>query len=275
MSTEEGATRRPVSAPPLSLLAMEALWPLEAAAFVAASPWFRLLPHGDGHPVLVLPGFTADDTSTVPLRCVIERQGYASSGWELGRNVGPTRWLMSGLRSRLREVADVEGRSVSIIGWSLGGTYARILARETPELVRQVISIGSPYRMIDGDESVIMALWRRYEHRHDADVDLGRIAEQERSRLEVPATSIYSRRDGIAPWQTCIDVVGPIAENIEVWGAHSALGANPAVAVAVLDRLAQPERKWRPFRPPLMLRPWFPHPVSWIDVSREIRRDPT
>ena len=206
---------------------METLWPLEAAAFVAAAPLFRTTRRGDGHPVLVLPGFTADDASTVALRWSIRGQGYSTHPWRLGRNLGPTEAIMTGVRARLRELAERHRRAVSIVGWSLGGTYARTLGRECPDLVRQVISLGSPYRMVEGDKSSATALWKRYEHLHDADVDLNRIAEQERPRLTVPATSVYSRRDGVTRWQTCIDEVGPLAENIEVYSSHASLGAHP------------------------------------------------
>ena len=82
-------------------------------------------------------------------------------------------------------------------------------------------------------------------------------------KLAVPATSVYSRRDGVAPWQTCIDEVGPLAENIEVYSSHASLGVHPAVTFAVLDRLRLPEGQWRPFRAPCALRLWYPRPVSW------------
>jgi pimeloyl-ACP methyl ester carboxylesterase len=263
MSADDSEPRRPVRAPPLRRQAMEMLWPLEAATFIAAAPLLRRTRRGDGHPVLVLPGFTGDDASTVPLRWSIRGQGYSTHPWRLGVNIGPTEAIMTGIRSRLRDLADRHQRTVSIVGWSLGGTYARALARDCPDLVRQVISLGSPYRMVEGDKSSATALWKRFEHLHDADVELNRIAEQERPKLTVPATSVYSRRDGVARWQTCIDEVGPLAENIEVYSSHASLGVHPAVTFAVLDRLRVPEGQWRPFRAPLALRLWYPRPVSW------------
>ncbi len=259
----DGANRRPVNAPPLRRRAMELLWPVEAATFVAAAPFLALSGRGDGHPVLVLPGFTADDASTVALRWSIRSQGYSTHGWRLGTNIGPTEAIIGGIHQRLADLADEHQRKVSIVGWSLGGSYARILAREHPELVRQVISLGSPYRMQAGDKSSAMAMWRRFEPLHDSDVDLNKNPEQHRPRLTVPATSVYSRRDGVVPWQTCIDEVGPITENIEVYGSHSSLGVHPAVTYAVLDRLRLAEGQWRPFRSPCFLQPWYPRPVSW------------
>jgi hypothetical protein len=120
--------------------------------------------------------------------------------------------------------------------------------------------------MVEGDKSSVMSTWRKFSHLHDADIDLNRIAEQKRPKLSIPATSIYSRRDGVAPWQTCIDEVGPLAENIEVRSSHTALGVHPAVAFAVLDRLRHTEGQWRPFRAPCTLSLWYPRPVSWRPV---------
>jgi esterase/lipase len=272
VNEEASATRRPVNAPPVLRQSMELLWPVEVASFLAATPLLRLSARGDLHPVLVLPGFTADDRSTVALRWSIRGQRYSTHAWRLGRNIGPTEAIVSGMRARLVELAERHQRTVSIVGWSLGGTYARALARERPDLVRQVISLGSPYRMVEGDQSSASSVWQQFEHLHGADLDINRLAEQHRSKLTVPATSIYSRRDGVAPWQTCIDEVGPLAENIEVHSSHAALGAHPAVTFAVLDRLSLPEGEWRPFRPPCMVRLWYPRPASWrVEGGRRSR----
>ena len=243
---------------------MEAVWlPIEAAGFLAVRPLLRVLGRGDLHPVLILPGFTADDESTVLLRGTLRAQGYYAHAWRLGRNLGPTERIVTGMRERLDELHAEHGRPVSIIGQSLGGIYARALAREQPEAVRQVITLGSPYRMVQGDRSSVQRSWRRVEHLHDGDLQQLTQREEDRPPLQVPATSIYSRTDGVAPWQTCIDVVAERAENIEVRGGHIGMTINPAVVVAILDRLGQPEDDWRPFAPPLGLRPWYPRPASW------------
>jgi len=264
VSEAQPGGRKPIGAPSLGRRLSELLLsPLEVAAFLAAAPGLSVPCGSDRHPVLVLPGFTAGDASTRPLRWAIRGQGYMTHAWRLGANVGPTRQIVEGMRARLAEIADRHGRSVSVVGWSLGGTYARLLARERPDLVRQVISLGSPFRLVDGDRTSVHGLWKRFEHRFDPEIDLDHTAEHDRPRLTVPTTSIYTRRDGIAPWHTCLDEAGPLAENVEVYGTHSALGINPAVIYAVLDRLNVPEGEWRPFRPPLAFRPWYPAPASW------------
>ena len=120
---------------------------------------------------------------------------------------------------------------------------------------------------MDGDRSNAEGAWRRVQHLHDGDLQLRGQREQDRPPLAVPATSIYTRRDGIAPWHLGIDTVGPRRENIEVRGSHVGMGVNPAVVLAVLDRLAQPEDDWHPFRPPWHLTAWYPRPASWIDAA--------
>jgi pimeloyl-ACP methyl ester carboxylesterase len=246
---------------------MEARWPLEAAAFCAVRPMLRAVGRGDEHPVLVLPGFTADDVSTGPLRWTLRAHGYWVHGWRLGRNLGPTARTVDGMRTRIDELYEHHGRRVTLLGWSLGGVYARLLARERADHVRQVITLGSPYRMEPGDRSTVQGLWDRMAPLHDGELAFRDVAEGARPRLTVPATSIYSRSDGVVPWQLCIDEVGPIAENIEVRGSHIGLGVSAAVLVAVLDRLAQRETAWRPFRAPLGIRHWYPPAATW-DVSR-------
>src|SRR3954453_2335565 len=115
--------------------------------FLAAAPWMAQLPRGDGHPVLVLPGLLADDDSTAVLRAVLQRLDYKAEGWTLGRNVGPSDASVRAMRSQLRRMSDSHGTSVSVIGCSLGGLYARDLARALPGAVRQVITLGTPLRL--------------------------------------------------------------------------------------------------------------------------------
>jgi pimeloyl-ACP methyl ester carboxylesterase len=229
------------------------------------SPILRRAGKGDGHPVLVLPGFTADDQSTRPLREILRHQGYRTHGWQLGTNIGPTAEVIEGLTERLHDVHGRDGRTVSIVGWSLGGIYARELARQFPDEVRQAITLGSPFRMVDGDRSSASRVWDSLSHLHDDPLENASLPEHERESLTVPATAIYSRTDGIVRWQKCIEADGPLRENIEVTGSHCGLGFNPAVVIAVSDRLAQPEGQWRPFQPTLLQRSLFPHAARWYD----------
>ena len=258
--------------PGIRRLALEQRIVYELGAFAAASPLLRAVGRGDRHPVLVLPGFTASDQSTAPLRSVIRSQGYWVHGWRLGRNLGPTQDVIDGLTERLQLVHERHNAKVSLIGWSLGGIYAREMARMFPELVRQVITLGSPYRVREGADSPVRRLYQRYEQRHAVRVDAGGSMppEQELPPLIVPTTSIYSRTDGVVHWSFCIDAQGPRRENIEVRSSHVGLGVNPAAIYAISDRLAQREGEWRPFEPPALIRRRYPASVWWTE-DREHR----
>jgi pimeloyl-ACP methyl ester carboxylesterase len=227
--------------------------------YLATRPFMSRLPRGDGHPVLVLPGLLADDVSTRTLRAVLRRLGYDAHGWGLGRNIGPTAACVSGIQDLLARLTDKHQRPVSLIGWSLGGIFARDLARRSPEAVRQVITLGSPFRLARNSQSRASKVFNRYSHLHVEHRTLP--LESENTPLAMPATSIYSHYDGIVHWQTCLDTPGARCENIAVMASHLGLGHHPASIWAVTDRLAQPEGTWKPFKAPLFLRPAFPKPA--------------
>ena len=231
---------------------------LEYANWRTLGPLLRRLPAGDGHPVLVLPGFTASDRSTARLRWLLRKLGYRTYGWRLGTNLGPTPHIVQGLSNRIARIRKANNNEpISIIGWSLGGIFARVLVRERPEHFRQVITLGSPFRTRLGDKSAVSGLWESLEPLHDPEF-LETFATAERPPLHVPATSIYSRTDGVVSWRLCLEAKSPIAENVEVFGSHSGMGFNTAVAYVVADRLAQPIGQWKRFRSPLLLRGLYP-----------------
>ncbi len=218
----------------------------ELGGFVASLPLLTALaPRGDGHPVLVLPGLVTSDRSTVPLRSFLKGRGYATYGWALGRNYGPLPGFEDKMLDRVKKLADKHGRKVSLVGWSLGGIYARQLAKMLPDEVRGVITLGSPF---NGDPRATNA-WKLYEFTSGHKVD-----DRERhmggaisDSPPVPTTAIYSRSDGICAWQNCVENDLPHTENIEVEASHCGLGHHPAVVYAVADRLAQPEGAWKKF----------------------------
>jgi pimeloyl-ACP methyl ester carboxylesterase len=256
--------------PSPALLVLEPLAWMEYSAFQTTSHLLRLAPRGDGHPVLVLPGFTGTDRSTEPLRNALRRQGYWVHGWRLGANVGPRPRIVEGIERRLVSLHERHGRTVSLVGWSLGGVFARELARKHPDAVRQVVTLGSPFRLRPGDRSHGSALYDRLAPRDEP--FLSRLPpEHERPPLEVPTTAIYTRTDGIIRWHSAIEAAGERRENIEVIGTHSGLGFNLAAVWATADRLAQPEGTWKRFRRPLGLAHLYPRPVSWDPVRRRIK----
>lgn len=232
---------------------------LELAAFYAARPLLGALPKGDGHPVLVLPGFLASDTSTAPLRGLLGDLGYAPHGWELGRNVKVDSQRVRDMEALLLRIHRDSGKKVSIVGWSLGGVFARELAKMHPLAVRQVISLGSPISDDRGHTNAAR-LFEYLNGKEPQPVREGRFKGLGEAP-PVPTTSILTRSDGIVHWRGSVQ--HPHAghertENIEVIASHVGLGVNPSVMVAIADRLRQPEGEWTPFVPALVHRWMFP-----------------
>lgn len=238
-------TERRLRPPGLFLMLAEARSVLEFNTSLLLSPLLMQAPKGDGHPVLALPGFLASDLSMAPMRRYLKELGYDAHGWNLGRNLGGVASRRGALRDLLKRIHDGSGRKVSIIGWSLGGVYARDLALQMPELVRTVITLGSPF----ADDIRATNATRLYELLSGEGVDdIPEIREAIAGDMPVPATSIYSRTDGVVNWRTTQLRPSSTAENIEVhFASHVGLGVNPAALWAIADRLAQPEGKFRHF----------------------------
>jgi len=215
----------------------------EFSASLALMPLLQRTPRGDGHPVLVLPGLIASDTSTQLLRAYLAQRGYAAHGWGLGRNMGLKDGLKDKMTHVVRRLHEESGRKVSLIGWSLGGVYAREIAGELPDAVRSCIMLGSP---IHGHPRSTNA-WRIYELASGQSVDDPSVPLPNPAPPPVPTTAIFSRSDGVVAWQCSVEPKTATSESIEVDGSHCGLGAHPAVLYAIADRLAQPEGAWKPF----------------------------
>lgn len=229
---------------------------LDAGLLVAATPWLAAAKNGDGHGVLVLPGLMASDGSTKPLRAYVRRRGYFVRGWRLGRNLGPTSGIVAGMPGALRELVEKTGGPVSVIGWSLGGIYARELARAHPTLVRQVITLGSPIGVSHGHRTRADRTFRMLSGLHPRQgeyVDRNRLA----ASVPVPSTALYSKLDGIVGWRSCLAEPSDTHQNVEVHCAHLGFGVDPATLWAVADRLAQPVGHLEPFDPPRALRAFY------------------
>jgi len=241
----DSARKRSLPPRPL-LLALEApRVMLEAQSLVAALPLLRSAPRGDGHAVLVLPGFTASDRSTELLRGYLRGRGYAPYGWGLGRNQGGGNGMGRRLDERLRELAERHGDRVSLVGWSLGGVFARELAKRMPERVRQVLTLGSPF---GGRATGHEPDWLHEAVRGEP------LSPRARAWLDstaapppVPSTAIYSRSDGVVAWRACREPETAHTDNLEIVGSHCGLGVHPLALYAIADRLAQPTGDWKPF----------------------------
>jgi pimeloyl-ACP methyl ester carboxylesterase len=222
---------------------LEGRAPIEFLSMFAALPWLARLPRGDGHPVLVFPGMGASDVTTVPLRRYLAGLGYVAQAWGQGLNFGPRPGVLERSADDIRALADKHGQPVSLIGWSLGGIYARELAKLHPAETRCVITLGTPFT---GHPKATNA-WRIYELLSRSKIGDAELMAEIRKPPALPTTSIFSRSDGIVSWRCSLNDAGPLVENIEVPASHVGMGANPLVMYAVADRLAQPIGQWRRF----------------------------
>ena len=239
------ATEQRLRPPSLFLMLAEARALFELNSSLLLSPFLMRAPRGDGHPVLALPGFLASDLSMAPMRRYLKELGYDTYAWNMGRNFGGVASKREALRNLLTRIHETAGRKVSLVGWSLGGIYARDLALQLPDMVRSVITLGSPFT---NDVRATNAT-RLYEALSGEGIDDNpEIQKAIAGDLPVPATSIYSRTDGIVNWHTSMLRPSETAENIEVYFAsHVGLGVNPAALWAVADRLAQAEGEFKQF----------------------------
>ncbi|MBP2335233.1 pimeloyl-ACP methyl ester carboxylesterase [Saccharothrix coeruleofusca] len=228
---------------------------VDIGQYTAARRLLRAAPSGDGHTVLVLPGLGTTDSATAVLRGFLAGLGYDVHGWGLGRNIGPSVRVVEGLRLLLLSLAR-EGK-VSLVGWSLGGVFARELARQYPDLVRQVITLGSPYAMRDLRQTRVNPVYQLLARFYVAGAGLPP-PEHTRPPFPVAATSVYSRSDGIVAWRTCVEEPAPPRENVAVASSHLGYGYNATVLWVIADRLAQRHGRWRPFAPPPGMARMFP-----------------
>ncbi len=222
---------------------------LEFMCLLPAHPLVLMAPRGDGHPVITVPGFRGNDTSMLVLRRYLKHWGYDPRPWGLGTNLGigydrtdyEERFV-----AQLERIADETGRRVSLIGWSQGGVIARQAAKRRGDLVRQLITMGSPI----GDTPEATTIWRIYRRTSAEDITpelLDFLREVATPVPDVRCTCIFSHSDGVVAPAIAQDRVSPLAENISVVASHFGMAVNPAVLYIVADRLAQTGEDWRPF----------------------------
>lgn len=234
---------------------------LEARAFAEmamvpfAYPLVNRLPKGEGKPVMLIPGFMARDQSMAVLRHWLKRLGYNVHGWQQGRNTGLSEDKHKKLGERLTHLAEQYGQPVRLIGWSLGGIQCRALAHSHPDLVNSVITLGTPFRL-PGVKSVKGLVARLYDRVNTGNSSALTNPEAEwQHSPPVPSTAIYSKLDGIANWDLCVDhPEGNQTENLCVLSSHSGMGSNPEIMLLLAHRLHDDKESWIKFDPSLVRR---------------------
>lgn len=227
----------PIGVPNALLVLLEARAPLEGLGLLAAWPWLSRMPRGDGRPVLLAPGYGASDASMQALFRYLGWLGYDVHHWGLGRNRGKVVQYVRALTERVRDLRSAANAApVTLIGWSLGGVIVREVARDAPEAVREVITLGTP--VVGGPKYTrVGALFARREN-----VDLDQIEQLAHERnlrlIQCPLTCIYSKSDGIVSWRASIDRYNPQARHLRVPGSHLGMGFNPLVWRIIARTLA-------------------------------------
>ena len=221
--------------PPLSGLIRETRGLLELPRLMFRVPELARQPRGRGEPVLLIPGYGAGDGSMAILKSYLRLLGYRVRGWGLGRNFGDVPDLLPRVLKRIGSFAHRTQQEVRLIGWSLGGYLAREAARERPDLIDRVITLGTP--VIGGPKYTVVA--RRF---HRRGIDIAAIAAEIELRnqvsLRTPVTAIYSRADAVVAWEACIDHNGTDVEHVEVRTTHWGLGFSAEVYKIIAQRLA-------------------------------------
>ncbi|MCR9106801.1 MAG: lysophospholipase [Gammaproteobacteria bacterium] len=203
----------------------------------------RRAPEGDGHAVMVLPGFLAGDRYNAALRRFLAELGYVVYGWGQGQNLGPRDGVLEGLEERITDIYAEHG-AMSLVGHSLGGIFAREIARREPHMVRQVISLGSPF----GEGRMTASIPARLFTALNPPEELPIEEELLSSAPPVPTTAIYSTGDGIVNWKTTYQANGHAqTQSVRVRGSHCGMTFNPSIWYLIAQMLALPEGQWRRF----------------------------
>jgi alpha-beta hydrolase superfamily lysophospholipase len=206
-------------------------------------------PKGDGHPIMIIPGLGTGDGATYFLRNFLKSIGYEPYSWGFGRNMGPKPNLNDFIDSMLRRVKEISAQNnhseVSIIGHSLGGIYGREIAKYSPHLIRQVITLASPFKdLVDTNATFIYEILNKDKSHRNID-----IAKKISEPPPVPFTSLYTKTDGVVNWHATLENEGPFAENVEVPGAsHMGLSHNPIAMYIIADRLSKNKENWTPYK---------------------------
>jgi hypothetical protein len=210
---------------------------MSEAAWLASRAWHgvgHLDPRGpaDGPPALVIPGFIANDRTTMELRRELAKAGWRVHPWSCGWNMGARADTIDRLKQRLDEISP--DQPVLVVGWSLGGVFARELARQHPGRVRAVVTLGSPF----SQDPHLNNVWRLYEWVAGHPVDQPPIPRVT-AKPPVPTLAIWSRRDGIIAPLAARGLPEESDKAVELHCNHMAFGVSRRTAERVVDEIGR------------------------------------
>lgn len=207
----------------------------DAVATLSRRKQLRAAPRGAGQHALFLPGFRTGDGATSIFRRVLAGRGFSTHGWGLGTNHGRVGQLLPAVVRRVEALVQTSGGPVALVGTSLGGFIAREVARDRPDLVRRVVTLGSP--VVGGPKYTQASLTYR-RRGYDIDAIANEVEERYRVPLTVPVTAVYSRNDGVVAWSACIDRRSPNVEHVEIDSTHVGLVFHIDALRITAERLA-------------------------------------
>lgn len=206
------------------------------AAFPPKPTSHAALPRGTGQGVLVIPGFLTGDVTTRRLRRFLAGLGYRAEGWHGGRNLGPQAKAIEGLKTRVAALAEASGGKIAVAGVSLGGVFAREIAKMMPDHIAAVATLCSPVQL-PVPTPLAPFVWM-LQRSFDADLVAGVSGVPVMPAQKTLA--IYSRADGIVQWQACVPPASDRVTAIEVAGAgHTTIGSNPKAQALLAHFLAR------------------------------------
>lgn len=207
---------------------------IEPARLVLSVGRLTEVPRGDGRIALLLPGWKAPESSMWPIGAFLDRIGHETRNWGVGTNQGDVEALRDQMVERAADLAERTGRSINLVGWSLGGVVAREVARERPDLVHRLVTYGTP--AIGGPTHTVGAA--TYGPDEMARISRLQAELDEAEPITVPLTAIFTRRDGAVAWRACIDRSSTDVTMVEVSSSHVGLGLDPDVWRTVARALA-------------------------------------
>lgn len=188
---------------------------------------------GNEQVVIVIPGFLSGDWATAPLRRFLSNQGFIVHGWGQGTNLGFSFKKIKQLVSLINKLHRIHNKPVILIGWSLGGIYAREISRYVPN-VSKVVTLASPFANVFANYLTDVYIY----FQKDKHPSLHQLAEMIKHPLSIPSLNIYTKRDGIVHWSSCF-LNDDKATIIEVESSHTGMGYDPEVFDIIVDFLKQ------------------------------------